>query len=116
MVGIVTRRQPRKAAFGITRPREPTDIVALLQGSLPLRNSQQQYDYWVSISIGLGVVPRPTAEPKIRNLNPGILEPWNPGTLEPWILGSLELWNPKTLESLEPWNFGALAVGMFEKC
>ena len=26
-------------------------------------------------SLGLGVVPRPTAEPKIRNLNPGTLEP-----------------------------------------
>ena len=35
-------------------------------------------------SLGPGVVPPPTAEPKIRNRNPG---PWNPGT-----------WNPGTLQ------------------
>ena len=55
-------------------------------------------------SLGLGGVPPPTAEPKIRNR----LEPWNPGTLEspgtlePWNLGTLKPWNPET------WNRGIL--------
>ena len=71
-------------------------------------------------SLSLGVVPR-TAEPKIRNLNAGTLEPCNPGTLatlERSNLGTLEPWNLETLEAclnpetlklgnpgtLEPWN------------
>ena len=52
-------------------------------------------------SLGLGVVPHPTAEPS---------NPWNPRTLEPWNSNceGLELWNSRTLGALECWNSGML--------
>ena len=50
-------------------------------------------------SPGLGVVPPPTAEPKIGNRNIGTLEPWNPETLEPWNPGTLESWNPQNVNA-----------------